>query len=294
MARTNKAIELLAQDQPVYLNIHYSVPLDHPYEAGVELARSWADLVDVDMERSPFSVERLAEFMRGMRAGGPTASGHPTPAVYVSLPLDGSSEAVIRANSWMIWQVLDTGVHGLMLCGAEDPGAVRAYVEAARYPFNRAGVGTGLGEGRRGRTGYDVAAGIWGISPDDYIHRADVWPLNPEGEIMLGIKVENKRALANCDLVTGVPGLAFAEWGPGDMSWSMGLERAPREPMPPQLADARSRIFAAVKSHKLAFLEGVRADQLKPMIDEGARIFCGKDIPEIMADGKKYTRRTMP
>ncbi len=294
MARIDKALELLEQDQPLYLDIHYEIPPDHPFEAGVEMARSWADLIDVDMERRPFNVDRLAAFMRGLRAGGPTASGHPTPAVYVTLPIDGSSEAVVRANSWVIWQVLDTGVHGLMLCGAEDPGAVRAYVEAARYPFNRIGMGEELGVGRRGRTGFDVAAGIWGIDGDDYIHRADVWPLNPAGEIMLGIKVENTRALANAEAVTGVPGLAFAEWGPGDMSWSMGLERAGRDPMPPQLWDARQRIFAAVKAHGLAFLEGVTPDNVQSAIDEGIRVLCGRDAQKSKEIGSAYTKRTMP
>ncbi|MCL4369125.1 MAG: aldolase/citrate lyase family protein [Actinobacteria bacterium] len=294
MPRVNKAIELLEQDQPVYLNIHYDIPEDHPFEAGVELARSWADLIDVDMERRPFDVRLLAAFMRGLRAGGPTASGHPTPAVYVTLPIDGSSEAVIRANSWLIWQVLDTGVHGLMLCGAEDPGAVRAYVEAARYPFNRTGVGNGLGEGRRGRSGYDIAAGIWDIPQDEYIYQADIWPLNPQGEIMLGLKLENKRALENAQVVASIPGIAFAEWGPGDMSWSLGLERAPRDPLPPQLAQARERIFAACRANNVVFLEGIKPEELCPMIDAGVRIFCGRGIQQVMEAGRAYTKRMMP
>src|SRR3989304_3480482 len=108
MPRINKAIELLEQDQPIYLNIHYAIPPERPSEAGVEMARSWADMIDVDLERAPYNVERLAAFMRGLAAGGPTKSGHPTPSVYVTLPIDGGDPALVRANSRMIWQVVTT------------------------------------------------------------------------------------------------------------------------------------------------------------------------------------------
>ena len=40
-------------------------------------------------------------------------------------------------------------------------------------------------------------------------------PLNPDGEIFLGLKIENKRALNNVEATVRVPGIAFAEWGPG-------------------------------------------------------------------------------
>ena len=91
--------------------------------------------------------------MRGLAEAGVTRSGHRTPAVIVSLPVDGSSEAVVRANSWMIRQALAAGVHGLLLCHAETAGAVQAFVEAARSPHHTAGVGEGLGVGRRGAGG---------------------------------------------------------------------------------------------------------------------------------------------
>jgi 4-hydroxy-2-oxoheptanedioate aldolase len=296
MPHINKAIELLEQKHPVYLSIHYEIPRDHPFEAGVQMARSWADFIDVDLERRPFEVGLLLDFMRGLRAGGPTASGHATPAVYVTMPVDGSSEAVIRANSWLIWQILDTGVHGLMLCGAEDPAAVRAYVEAARYPFNLTGVDDKkLSHGRRGRTGYDTAANIWGVSQEEYIHLAEPWPLNPKGELLLGVKLENKYALANCEAVASVPGLGFAEWGPGDMSWSLGLENAPRQPLNPQLVAARQRIFDACKAAGLARLEGIsNPDQVKECIDDGIFVICGKLTPEAIAAGKAQTNRVMP
>jgi 4-hydroxy-2-oxoheptanedioate aldolase len=48
----------------------------------------------------------------------------------------------MRANSWMIHQVLAAGVHGILMCNANDPEAIRTFVEATRYPFapNAAGL----------------------------------------------------------------------------------------------------------------------------------------------------------
>ena len=45
---------------------------------------------------------------------------------------------------------------------------------------------------------------------------ADPWPMNPDGEFLFGLKIENPRADANVETSVRVPGIAFAEWGPGD------------------------------------------------------------------------------
>ena len=86
------------------------------------------------MEHAPFDVKGLAEYMRGLVKGGPTRSGHRTPAVIVNVPVNGTDEATVHANAWMFQQVLATGVHGILLCHADDPGAARAFVEAVRFP----------------------------------------------------------------------------------------------------------------------------------------------------------------
>src|SRR5215472_12981654 len=232
--RVNKAIELLAAGQPVYYTGSHEGTAGG-FEAGKKAAQTWADYIMYDMEHAPFDVTALAEFMRGLAAGGPTKSGHRTPAVVITLPFDGSSEAVARANAWMLKQVLATGIHGVMLCHAQSPAAVKAFVESARMPTSRLGVGEGLGEGKRGVHGVPTAAKIWGISTKDYIERADTWPLNPKGELMLGLKIEDKHALEHVDESLSIPGIAFAEWGPGDMALSYGITDTGRNPMPAQL-----------------------------------------------------------
>jgi 4-hydroxy-2-oxoheptanedioate aldolase len=189
------------------------------------------------------------------------------------LPIDGIDAPTVRANGWMIKQALAAGVHGLLLCHAESADAVRAFVEAARYPF-ASKAGTDLGPGRRGHGGQMLAAQIWGISDEDYLARADPWPLNPRGELLLGIKVENTRALNNAEKLTQVPGLAFAEWGPGDLGMSMGYPDQHDEPYPAEMHAARTRIMGACKAAGLAFQDLVTA----------------KDAAEI---GRKHTGRAL-
>src|ERR1700747_480246 len=77
--RINKAIDLLSQGQPIWYDGGHG-----GYEEGVKMAQTWADYITYDMEHGPYDVAKLAEFMRGLVKGGPTRSGHRTPAVIVT------------------------------------------------------------------------------------------------------------------------------------------------------------------------------------------------------------------
>lgn len=286
MPRINKAIELLAQRQPVYFEFVDAISAGS-YDGGRALAQTWADYITYDMEHSAFDVPGLWQFMRGLAEGGPAKSGHRTPAVIVTLPIDGTDEHNVRSNAWMIKHVLATGVHGLLLCHAEAAQAVRAFVDAARYAFTSTA-------GRRGHGGQMRAAEVWGIPVSEYFQRADPWPLNPRGELLLGIKVENTRALANVEQTTQVPGLAFAEWGPGDMGMSMGYPDQHDEPYPPPMQDARARVMQACKAAGLAFLEQVTPHNVVRQIEAGVMIGAGAQAREAANIGRKHTRRSMP
>ncbi|MBI1873185.1 MAG: hypothetical protein HYS05_04745 [Acidobacteria bacterium] len=288
--RINRAIELLEQGQPIYYTGSHE-GTEGSFEQGMKDAQTWADYISYDMEHAPFDVKGLADYMRGLAKGGPTKTGHRTPAVIVNVPVNGTDEATVRANAWMFHQVLATGVHGVLLCHADSPGAVRAFVEAIRFPTHKQGVGSGISEGRRGAHGSPTAARIWGISADDYVEKADAWPLNPNGELLLGLKLEDKHALANAEENVKVPGIAFAEWGPGDMALSLGVRRGPG-PMPAALQQARARVLAATKASKIFFLNSVSPDNVVDMIKEGVMIGSGgQQAAEI---GRKYTKREMP
>ena len=105
-ARINKAIELLAQGQPVYYTTSRG-----GYEEGKALAQTWADYINYELEHGAFDVTKLREFMQGLVDGGPTPSGHRTPAVIATIPALGLDEAMMRANGWVVQQVLAAGVH---------------------------------------------------------------------------------------------------------------------------------------------------------------------------------------
>src|SRR5689334_24418873 len=156
--RINKAIELLEQGQPIYYTGSHE-GTEGSFAQGVKDAQTWADYISYDMEHAPFDVKGLSEYMQGLAKGGPTKSGHRTPAVIVNVPVDGTDEATVRANAWMFQQVLATGVHGVLLCHADTPGAVRAFGGAGRLPIHKQGVGVNdLREGRRGAHGTPTAA----------------------------------------------------------------------------------------------------------------------------------------
>lgn len=293
MPRVNKAIELLEAGQPIYYE-HRDAIGAGGYDGGRDAAQTWADYITYDMEHTPFDVGRLTEFMRGLVDGGPTRSGHRTPAVVVTLPAEGVSAEAMRANAWMVKQVLATGVHGLLLCHAETPDAVCAFVEAARFPFQTSGVGPALAVGRRGHGGQERAAHVWRLAVDRYLATADPWPLNPRGELLLGLKIENVRALASVEASTRVPGIAFAEWGPGDMGMSMGYPDQHDEPYPADMRAARARVLGACKAAGLAFLEQVTPANVLARIAEGVRIGTGRQGHEAAELSRRHTGRTMP
>ena len=290
--RINRAIELLAQGQPIYYTGSHS-GTSGTFEQGVKDSQTFADYISYDMEHAPFDVKGLAEYMRGLREGGPTKSGHRTPAVIVNVPVTGIDEAAVRANAWMFAQVLATGVHGVLLCHADSPGAVRAFIEAVRFPIHKQGLDQGLKEGRRGVHGVPTASQIWGVSPEEYLDKADPWPLNPNGELLLGVKVEDKYALANAEEITKIPGIAFAEWGPGDMALSLGVRASGGAAVKdPAMRQARAKVFAACKANRRFFLNTFGPNDVIDMIKEGVMIGpASKETAEI---GRKYTKREMP
>ena len=229
MARVNRLIELLQQDQPTFGE--RAPALTH--EAGVTAAQTPYDYLIVEFEHHPFDMVGLRAFMRGLVDGGPTRSGHGTPPVVVTLPATGVSADMVRANAWQLAHVLAAGVHGIILCHAEVAEAAQALVNHVRYPINTPGADAET-VGRRGGGGQDYAAAIWGLPVAEYMAKADPWPLNPEGELLLAVKIENKRGLANCAAILAVPGIGMAEWGPGDMGMSLAERyfRAGYEPDP--------------------------------------------------------------
>ena len=309
--RINRAIELLAEDQAIYYVGGHSGHLLTRTQ-GHEDALTWADYINVGMEHGAFDMAGLAEYMRGLVEGGPTRSDHRTPTVVVEAPVNGTDAANVRFNAWQFRQILGRGVHGVLLCQAESAAAVRAFVESCRYPHQAAGVDPSLpspvermrgasaeardgrlGIGTRGRGSETTAAPVWGIAPEEYMQRCDPWPLNPNGELLLGVKLESPEGIAHCEEILAVPGLAFAELGPGDLGLALGYVAVPRQPYPPEMQEARARVFGACRKNKIAFLEGQTLETITARLDEGVRVIAG-GREETAKRGRAHQKRTMP
>ncbi len=88
-----------------------------------------------------------------------------------------------------------------------------------------------------------------------------------------------------------MPGVAFAEWGPGDMGfWLVGPpQRGVSSTAQPQMAAARERVFRATLEAGRFFLNACNDDNVTDMIDEGVMICTGG-----YRVGREYTGRSMP
>jgi 4-hydroxy-2-oxoheptanedioate aldolase len=284
----NKCIELLKDGQPIYY-----INATGGYEEGKKLAKTWADYIMYNMEHHPLDFQDLHEFMRGLVDGGPTPSGHRTPTVIVSLPLLGLNGDVVEAGAWMYEQALAQGVHGVELARARNPEAVKKLLQAIRYPIHHQAIKV-LGSGYRGYGSQKFAAWVWGVDDTTYLKKADVWPLNPDGEIMVGVKIEDTVALRNCAKTLKVPGICFAEHGPRDMGLTYGhLEGRADPPIPPEVVAAGEKVLAECKKDDLFFLNNVLPDNVIESIKTGVMICAGgkKESAEI---GRKYSKRKMP
>jgi 4-hydroxy-2-oxoheptanedioate aldolase len=104
------------------------------------------------------------------------------------------------------------------------------------------------------------------------------------------VKEEDKYALANVESNLKIPGLAFAEWGPGDMALSLGVPNG--NVNDPRMVAARSKVFAAVKANHMFFLNSCNGNNAVDMIKEGVKI-CAANAAAAEV-GRKFTNRQLP
>jgi 4-hydroxy-2-oxoheptanedioate aldolase len=283
--RINKVIELWEAGQAVY----YQQISDYSFEECQAVAGTQADYISINMEHSYVDVKLLRDCMRGLVEAGPTRSGHRTPAVIAVLPSIGWNEAQMRANSWMVQQIAGAGVHGMLLTNSADPAAVRIMIEAVRYPF--ATPVPGFERGRQGAGSNSFPAQIWGINGNEFLRRGDVWPLNPEGEFIIGLKIENALAFANTNELVRIPGVSFVEHGPSDTSYWVGAEMGLSGPAPgatPKLQEIEEQVFQAVLDQGKFFLHSCNDTS---WLDRGVRICTNFNSA---AAGRAHMNRQLP
>jgi 4-hydroxy-2-oxoheptanedioate aldolase len=212
--RLNRVIELLAAGQVVVS----SPPIPN---GSLEQAQAYGDsdfdMVVFEMEHHGFDFPNLRLSLQALLNRRRIAEDGLRPSV---VPLTRIPPAARETTQWIIKQALDLGVYGLIVPQLETAEEAAAIVSAARYPARR---GSGLGGGRRGYWPH-VAARYWGLSSAEYVERADVWPLNPEGEILLIGIVESSEGVENVERILDATDGIGAIWpGPGDLAADMGL-----------------------------------------------------------------------
>ena len=99
--------------------------------------------------------------------------------------------------------------------------------------------------------------------------------------------------IANADAICAVPGLGFAEMGPGDLSLSLGSVKMLRDPYTPIMQAARDKVLQACRRNGIAFLEGCHPHNIAQRLDEGVRVIAGHS-EETARIGRAHQRRQMP
>ncbi|MDH7637737.1 HpcH/HpaI aldolase family protein [Sphingomonas oryzagri] len=211
-----------------------------------ELGEAPYDGVVFEMEHHPYDVEALGDalqYMLNRKTIAETGSIAPSVTPLARIPANG-----IEMNQAQAKQVLDRGVYGVIWPHVATMQQAYNAVSACRYARPKHAP---LYEpkGARG-DGPAHAARYWGLTQAEYYARADVWPLAPHGEILVGLMCESPEAIENLDdILANVPGIGLILIGEGDLSQALGH---PRQYDHPEVVDAMRRIVAICHKHDVA------------------------------------------
>ena len=188
-------------------------------------------------------------------------------------------EAIDQADNvylaqFLIKQALDVGAYGLVLPHIESKEEALSAVRAARY-FQKSGTSDFDPPGLRG-VSPAVAARYWGLSIDEYMEKADLWPLDPSGEVLLIMLIESREGAENIDAILEAPGIGGIFIGTWDLATSLGF---PRDSEAPQVAEAIAKILAASKKAGIPCGITTTIDTVDRHLNQGFRILTvGSDV----------------
>src|SRR5581483_11355263 len=186
--RLNGVIKALEAGQTAFVAF---TPVDA--ESAIAMAASELDGVAFEMEHSPLDFTGLRstlQFMLDRREIVERNTLTPKVTPLVRIPPNGN-----EMNQWIANQVLDIGVFGIIFPHISTMEAAWNAVGACRYPrLQTAPIANP--PGIRGDAP-QRAARYWGLTQQEYYKRADVWPLAPDGEVLVIIQCEDMRAIDN-------------------------------------------------------------------------------------------------
>ncbi len=255
--RLNKAIELLENDEPAFGLLSFDYSLNNARS----LARSGLDFIIIDMEHAPFDVERIRLFLLGMTdKRGIMEKGNLQANVvpFVRIPAIGRENVLSQVK-----QALDVGAFGVMFPSVNTAAEAEMAIRASRYPQLN-GADDYEPAGLRGRNPSN-AVWYWGIS--DYHAKADVWPLDPNGELLAIIQIETPEAVANIEEIISVPGTGVIFVGPSDLSTAMGYA----SPAATEVEAAIQTVLLACIAHDVPCAITTNSNSVEQRIAEGFR-----------------------
>jgi 4-hydroxy-2-oxoheptanedioate aldolase len=232
VARLNKVIAALEEDRRVFAAFS-------PADPGVatELSSVGYDSLLFETEHKPWDTLALRDslqYLLNRRQIFAADTLAPAVTPLVRIPPNGA-----EMSQWHAKQALDLGAFGIVWPHVTRVEEARNAVAACRYPrlpgdarFEPAGI--------RGDSPA-AAARYWGISNAEYYEKADVWPLDPDGEILVGLMIEDQLAIENLpDMLDQVPGIGLVLVGEGDMSQELGI---PRQYDHPRMLECKRQIL---------------------------------------------------
>lgn len=237
----NPAIDKLAHGQPMIGGQTDDMSLQNCRA----MARFDFDYEYVDMEHGPLNLDALAYCIAASvdkAAALKKGNAQPKVAIFARFPPYGRD---LQANDWIVKQALDMGLMGIIFNGVDNKEQMTQLIRFMRYPQAE----TSKYPNPPGLRGYSPAnaAFAWGVSTAEYLRHADVWPLNPDGDLLAVAMIETAEGLKNVNEIAAVPGVGAIFLGVGgDLHQYLGVAQDS-----PQLEAARQTILAACKAHNV-------------------------------------------
>ncbi len=235
-------------------------------QTAIEMSDSPYDGIVFEMEHNPYDVSALGDalqYMLNRKAIASSGSVAPGVTPLARIPANG-----VEMNQSFAKQVLDRGAYGVIWPHVATVEQAYNAVASCRYARPK---GEALYEpkGVRG-DGPATASRYWGLTMPEYYAKADVWPLAPQGEILVGLMCESTQAIENLDdILANVPGIGFILIGEGDLSQELGYARQYDHPV---VLDAMRKIVETCHKHNVVVGNPhVTAKNHRRLLEEGYR-----------------------
>ncbi len=262
LPRLNGAIRALEENTSTF-----SAFVNADVESALAYSTAKYDSIVFEMEHNPWDVRALRDslqYLLNRRQIAQSGSLGPQVTPIVRIPPNGNEK-----NQWFAKQALDLGAYGIVWPHVSSVDQAYNAVAACRYP-RLPDVERYEPQGIRG-DGPTSALRYWGITQPEYYERADVWPLDPNGEILVVLMIEDVQAIANLDaILTEVPGIGVILIGEGDLSQELGH---PRQYEHPVVLEHIAQVVATCKAHGVAVGH--------PHVDE-------RNVERVMEEGFRF------